>query len=98
MAGRKSRAAVNRLSFPVFWQPLRKFARGYLIPRSRSRLIVYVGKYSPSELRELNELTTVDRRLTEAEGKRFSRVTNDLIKIEDAVLGEIPKSKFPNFD
>ncbi len=22
MAGRKSRAAVNRLSFPVFWQPL----------------------------------------------------------------------------
>jgi hypothetical protein len=89
--------AVKRL-LDEQWRATNKFVRGYLVPRSRKRLIAYIDKHSPSELRKLNELTTLDRRLTKAEDARILEIQDSLIKIEDAVLKEIPEKRFPKFD
>lgn len=78
------------------WLTAKKFVRGILIPRSRKRLIAYISKYSPAEIQKLNELTQIRRR-SEAESKRVLEIQDDLGKIEDEVLKEVPESRFPKF-
>jgi hypothetical protein len=75
----------------------KKFFRDILVPHSRKRLIAYVGKYSPDEIRKLNELMPLRRR-SEGEGKRVLAIQEDLEKIEDEVLKEVPDSRFPKFN
>jgi hypothetical protein len=60
MAGRKSRAAVNRLSFPVFWQPLKNADGPFrtLIPPGSVSLQVgaRMRKEAAMRLRTLREM------------------------------------------
>jgi hypothetical protein len=79
------------------WLTAKKFVRGVLIPRSRKRLIAYVGKYSPGEIREINDLHAKHPH-SDAESKRLVAIQDDLEKIEDGVLREIPESKLPKFN
>jgi hypothetical protein len=80
-----------------------RFARKVALPRSKDRLVDYVEHYPPADLARfvaLHDKKLVDQSPEEkAElDKLFSMFMDGVEKIEDAVLREIPASKFPTFD
>lgn len=76
-----------------------KFSKKEAMPRSRKRLVAFIGGMSTADLRRRNEVMNKPLTdLSDQERKEVDAWLDRIEKIEDAVLQEIPESKFPKFD